>query len=483
MPRAATGKSSPVRPEETWSHARLIPAIGVRAAEEQEKRATSSLLAVMRAVPEFGRAVLAELGAAKGRISAYAEIQFRDADGRTHIPDGVIVTERGSSRWRCLVEVKTGGNELKPEQVNRYLDVARENQLDAVLTISNQITPAATTTPVDVDRRKTKNVGLFHLSWWGILTAAIVQHRHRGLSDPDQAWILGELIAYLDDERSGAGGFQDMGDQWVTVRNAAAAGTLRQGDAGVRDVAERWDQFVEYLCLGLAQDLGRDINPVRPRKETDAARIDTTVKGLADEGKLQASFRVPDAVGPITVEADLRTRRVTTSVVVDAPTEGRATTRVNWLLRQIAHAPDDLRVEARFPNVRETTAQLLQEAKENPRDLLFPSDPKRPPRSFLLALSRQMGTKRGKGERSFVRDTRQQAVGFYREIVQDLRVWQPSAPKLPAEPAPALTPPSPSPPPFAAEGARDPGEAKPPASLRSPFGSTDESERSLLREA
>jgi len=30
------------------------------------------------------------------------------------------------------------------------------------------------------------------------MTEAIEQHRHRGISDPDQAWILGELIAYLD---------------------------------------------------------------------------------------------------------------------------------------------------------------------------------------------------------------------------------------------------------------------------------------------
>src|SRR3712207_9385166 len=65
------------------------------------------------------------------------------------------------------------------------------------------------------------------LSWWRVLTEAIVQHRHHGVADSDQAWILGELIAYLDHEASGASGFQDMGDKWVGVRNAAAAGTLR----------------------------------------------------------------------------------------------------------------------------------------------------------------------------------------------------------------------------------------------------------------
>jgi hypothetical protein len=307
--------------EEGWHPARLIPAVGIRGQEEQEKRATSSLLAVMRAVPEFGHALLGPLGAPKGRIATYAEVQVKDAGGKTHIPDGAIIVERGKSVWRCLVEVKTGAAELRPEQVNRYLDWARENRLDGVLTISNQITRSPTDSPVPVDGRKLRNMRLYHLSWWRIITEAIVQHRHRGVADPDQAWLLGELIAYLDDERSGASGFQDMGENWVKVRNGAADGTLRASDAEVRDVAERWEQFVEYLALGLGQDLGRDVRAVRPRKQTSAARLDANAAALAENGLLDAAIRVPDAVGPLVVQADLRTRKVITSVAVDAPGE------------------------------------------------------------------------------------------------------------------------------------------------------------------
>jgi hypothetical protein len=56
--------------EQEWHPARLIPTVGIRGQEEQEKRATSSLLAVMRAVPDFGHALLKGLGAPKGRIGA-----------------------------------------------------------------------------------------------------------------------------------------------------------------------------------------------------------------------------------------------------------------------------------------------------------------------------------------------------------------------------------------------------------------------------
>jgi hypothetical protein len=105
-------------PDETveveWTPARLIPTVGIRGQEEQEKRATSSLLAVMRAVPEFGHALLKDLGAPKGRIASYAEVRFKDADGNVSIPDGAIVVERGKTRWSCLVEVKPAARTWPP---------------------------------------------------------------------------------------------------------------------------------------------------------------------------------------------------------------------------------------------------------------------------------------------------------------------------------------------------------------------------------
>jgi hypothetical protein len=73
-------------------------------------------------------------------------------------------------------------------------------------------------------------------AWWRILTEAIVQHRFRGIDDPDQAWILGEFIRYLDDEKSGASGFEGLGQDWVRVRESARNETLRPSDAE----AKRW---------------------------------------------------------------------------------------------------------------------------------------------------------------------------------------------------------------------------------------------------
>ena len=128
-----------------------------------------------------------------------------------------------------------------------------------MLTISNQLSPAPGVHPVDVDKRKLPKVQLHHLSWPEIVTVAVQQRAHRGVADPDQAWILGELIRYLEHPRSGAVDFSDMGAAWVPVREAIAAGTLRATDKGVADVASRWDQLLRYAALRLGRELGTDV--------------------------------------------------------------------------------------------------------------------------------------------------------------------------------------------------------------------------------
>lgn len=428
---------------EGWRHARLIPAYGTRSQHEQEKRATSCLLAVMHGVPEFGHALLHELGAPKAPvIETFAEVRLKDSSGKTVIPDGAIVCRRAGKAWTCLVEVKTGAQRLRDDQITGYLDVARANGFDGVLTISTQITAGVNESPVSVDGRKLKSVCLWHLSWWRVLTEAVVQQRYHGISDSDQEWVLRELIHYLSSEASGAFGFEDMGENWVTVRKAAHDGTLRPTDAGAHDVADRWEQFTQYLALSFSQELGAAVTVQHGRKETTAERIETAAKSLANSGQLRSVLRIPDAIGPLEIRADLRARQTAISVVIDAPREGQMRSRFSWLLKQLSDAPDDLIVEATFPNARQTTVATLAAARDDLKALHYPPDPKREPREFIISRSQPMGHKRGRAEGSFVRETSAQAVAFYRDIVQDLKAWQAKAPKL-REPEPEK-PPTPS---------------------------------------
>jgi hypothetical protein len=185
---------------------------------------------------------------------------------------------------------------------------------------------------------------------------------------------------------------------------------------------------------------------------------------LVGDGLLRGGLRIPDAIAPMVVVADLRARQVMTSVRIDAPQDRRALARIRWLLRQLGEAPADLRVEVAFAASRDTTSLLLGEARQYPHRLLHPTDARRAPRSFALALNRPMGLKRGKGQGSFIRDSRRHVLAFYREIVQDLKPWHAKAPQLPETPTDVPEEAAPEPPPFVASDEREVGEATLPPS-------------------
>lgn len=431
--------------EETWHAARLIPTSGISGAEEQERRATSALLAVLAAVKEFSRSILGPLGAPAGKVETFIEVPFKLAEKEWR-PDGLIRVSRGSRSWVALVEVKTGKNLLAADQLEAYLDIAREQGFDSLITISNEIPPSSDQHPTTVDKRKLRKVTMRHLSWADVLSTAVLQKEHRGVSDPDQAWILGELIRYLEHPKSGALEFDDMGGDWVPLREAVSAGTLRSTDKTIADVVARFDALLRYVCLHLGRQLGTEVTHQLSRKERSepALRTQALRALLVEKGTLSGSIRIPDTVGDIKVTADLRSSKVTCEVSVDAPKAGRPTTRINWLVRQLKDAPDTLRVEASTLNQRGPgAAELLRVVRADPT-VLAP-DASREIRSFTIAQTVPMGTKRGRGRGAFIDSVLGAVDGFYEHVLQHLKAWSAAPPRLrpdvepPADERPVLS--------------------------------------------
>jgi hypothetical protein len=416
--------------EETWHEARLIPTSGINGVEEQERRATSALLAVMSIVKEFSRALLSPLGAPAGAVETFIEVPFQLGEHRLY-PDGLVRVTRGSKVWTALVEVKTGKNDLVAEQVDNYLRIAREQSFDALITISNQIAAIPGQHPTPVDRRRLQKVAIHHWSWSSILATAVMQKEHRGVDDPEQAWILGELIRYLEHPKSGAMELEDMGAGWVPIREAVHLGTLHANDKALPEVVSRFDALLRYASLRLGRQLGIEVLPVLSRKEITepTLRAQTLTAQLLDRGLLEGAIRIPDAIAPIHVTADLRAGQVSSHVDVDAPREGRPTTRVNWLLRQVKNAPNDARLEVFVANGRGAGAvALLGKVREDPGVVV--ADPKREIRSFRLTMTHPMGTKRGRGRGAFIDSVINLIDDFYGEIVQYLKAWAATPPKL-----------------------------------------------------
>ncbi|MBW8487467.1 TerD family protein [Actinomadura sp. PM05-2] len=430
--KATVAKAAKVNLAEnpSWQPARLFPVTGLRNDQERETRATAVLLAVMAQVPEFGRRLTARFGAPAGTLQTFTETTFKHGDGKVR-PDGVVRMARAGRIWTALIETKTGGNPLKADQVEAYLQVAARHGYETVITLSNDLA-LANEHPVAVDKRLLRKVALRHLSWAEVAHEADMLCHHDGVANPVHAWLLSELLHYLRQDGAGCQGFRDMGAAWVPVRNAITAGTLRLGDRRAMQVAESWEKLIRQLCLRLSGRTGLTIAPVlRKRRDGDASvRRLQTVTSLVDTGRMSAEIRFPSAAGPILLEADLRTGQIETTVELPAAPRARTLTRVQWLLRQLDQAPPELRVEALAPGHTAGPCDLLKNLTAEP-GLLLP-DGGEQIASFRLTLSSSMGTKRGTEEAGFVRSIDLAMDRFHQEVLQALKADT----AQPAEPGP-----------------------------------------------
>jgi hypothetical protein len=372
--------------DEKWQRARLFPVTGIGSPNEQERRGCSVFFAVLSSVKEFGRAMTGRCGAPAGVIETCIEVPF-ELNGSHCRPDGLIRVTRGQRSWVALVEVKTGRNDLEADQVSTYLDVAREHDYDAVITISHQVATTPGVHPVAVDRRKTRKVDLKHISWSRIHTEAKIQHANHDVSDPDQAWLLSEFIRYIEDSKSGALDFEYMGPSWATVRDGARQQTLRANDPETLAVVTRFDQLIAFSAMELSRRLGVHVSQRLSKSELDdqATRLQKQAAVLSKDGQLSGDLLVPNAAVPFEITVDLRANRIDAKATILAPADRRAQARVTWMLNQLKGAPQTLQVVANVSRAKGGRRIALSALLENPKAAV--DQPNADIRSFTLTLS------------------------------------------------------------------------------------------------
>ena len=424
--------------------ARLFSVSGIRGEREAELRATSALLSVLSVVRPLSKRLLAPLGASRAdraSIQAFTEVTFQSADGDKLRPDGVLRVTSGQHVFTALVEAKVGEAKLDADQINKYLRLARQEGYDCVLTVSAEIAAfdgAHPTAGVQVPAGG--KVQLHHLSWTRILSVSIKEHAHRGVEDVEQAWLLSELIRYLEHPNSGITHASDMGEHWVDVRDKARDGLLPRPTPEVADVCRRWDQLLHANAMGLGAQLGSDVQEVvsRAHRQNPALRERDFAQRLCEEGVLDGRLRVPDAVADMDVSADLRASRLVVSAEFAAPSDKGAKGRVGWLARQLREAPDDLIVEAFTRGSNTPEIATLGDLREDTALVL--RNRQNPPARFRVTQRSEMGQSRRTTRKLGFADSVTEAIErFYSTTLQRLRKVAPPAPKaLPSHPGPPL---------------------------------------------
>ncbi|OBY24792.1 hypothetical protein [Leisingera sp. JC1] len=411
--------------------ARLFPAL---AETNRERRVTSIFLAVLAQVHPMAVEVLSSVGQRVGvrtKISTFTEVVLKEKTGNNCRPDGLIVLETGSRRWSALVETKIARNELTEEQVTKYIELARANGVDAVITVSNQFVSRADHSPVPVSKKLLRKTDLFHWSWSWLATQCELLSLQDGVEDAEQMFLMRELMEFLDHPSTGVERFTQMGPEWKSlVQSVSNETVLKRTSPEVEEAVACWHAEERDLSLHLSTNIKTAVSVKIERKLRDdpGLRAREAAQALVENRTLTSIFQVPNLAGDINVVANLGLRTISASMVLKAPGDRKSTkARINWVLRMLPEDDERLLLSALWPGRVSPTTRSVAELRTDPL-LLQTDNPDLVPHSFEVKLVERTGA-RFSGRKTFIEDLEVIVPKFYELAAAHLRAWQPAPPQ------------------------------------------------------
>ncbi len=398
---------------------------------------TSVILASLRLIKEFRKAVLS---AAKmmsgGRIYVFTEVtlpQFPES----RVDGLLIVVKSGVIRDAALFEMKNGKSDLEKDQIERYQQIAKAYLIPRLITVSNQFVSVPTQFPIAV--KQIKSVDLYHFSWSYLLTLAhvLLFDNDTNIADEDQVEIMREVVDYLEFDKSGVCGFNQMKKGWSeTVDKINTGALLKSADAAICEAVISWQQEERDIALILSRSLGTLVDSGQSKYRGDLkARLESDTKKLIADRMLVSTLRVRGAVSDIQISALFEKRTIEMSVSLKPPMNKKMRGQLSWMKRQLITCGK--KDEATFDKIKgELIISIWMKNMRSPErinlagfDDVYEHIKGREIKEFRIVCIKDFG-KKFASRKIFVDTIEQMSLDFYRGVVQHLVKWEPTAPKM-----------------------------------------------------
>lgn len=410
--------------------ARLIP---VAKESNVENRLLSPVLATMAIVPEFARTILKPMGISVGKttkIRVLTEVKFAKFEKENFRIDGLIILTTGKKVHNILVEAKARSNDLDLKQIEDYLQVARANGIQTLITISNQFTANPTHSPVKVRKALLNKVELYHISWSALATNVDLILGMGSIDDKERRLILSELQKFLSHPYSGVSGLTQMNKGWRNIVKEFSSGAVpRKTDADLLETIDTWHQQQKDMCLILSRHLQTRVTLKLPKRHRDSAAEwqKTSLETLLASYNLKSVIEVPAAAAPIDIEANLARKTISFSMRLGVPTDRVSNkARCSWLVRQLKSADDDrLAIRLHFQRNKSVVQIDLAKLREQP-ELADSTDAQ--VKHLEIRLHVELAGDFS-GSRKFIEKLEKDLIIFYDQAASNIKNWQPAAPK------------------------------------------------------
>lgn len=413
--------------------ARLFP---VLPDAQKERKTLSIFLAAITSVRPFAERILSIVEQRLGKraeLSCFTEVTLtNEIKGLKDRPDALISFGSGKRSWSALIEAKVGRNRVEDDQLARYLQLAKANGVDAVITITNQLTPTPRLHPTYPSRSVPKNVELFHISWSAIFTQAflLASDKDDPYENDDEAFIISEFIRYLEHSASGLVPLDQMNKDWPQLVKSVQSGHPPNPKAPeVSEMITTWHQEARDVALIMTRKLREPvtISVSRTFMADHAAWVDSEIKQFCAKNVLSFDLDVPNAAGRINVEADFLRRSVRVAIRTNAPRDkARNSARLNWLLRQLKKADlSSISILCITKGRGANFGAMANEIDQTSDEFLALGEII----AFNIEMSSDLSAKFN-SRKKFVEELELLVPRFYANVGQHLKAWTPSPPKV-----------------------------------------------------
>jgi hypothetical protein len=393
---------------------------------------TSILLSAIKLIKEFRDSIFKELKLKRsGKAYYYSEVVFEDIDSTSRLDGMILVVVSGKIEDAIFIEVKNDKAKVEEEQMLKYYKLAQSlNNVPKILTISNEFVSDSSHSPITI-KNQSKKISLYHFSWTYIKTIAqlLLFDNENNIDDEDQINIMKEVMHYFNDERSGVNGFRLMSKGWKAVSEKIKSQQPLNDKDEIIDAITSWHQEENDMSLMLSRKLGV---LVKSNIENPKSKLNRDIKRLKDKQFLSTSLRIKGAVSDLKVTVDFSRRTISMSVRVIPPLDKGTISRISSIKKQLSKCEDLSMLENLYIDADIKFSSKSIKYNHTNIDQFYEHDNIK--KLNIIAFDIELiKTVKIDSAKIFVAEIEKMLLNYYNVIVQDLKSWKKSAPKLKKE--------------------------------------------------
>jgi len=324
-------------------------------------QAASKLLSALMSVESFRVTMFEGLGLEVGegsKLSCLSNFAFLTEDNgvqkpkeTNHRPNGLLYLQTTRFMWSALMVTRISGVELETDALAHCVEIAKQNHVNAILTVCDTFTARPSVLPVEIEKSMVEDLEIYHLPWGRIYTATKQVLLNDANMSADDRVTLSDFVAYMEDKTGCLDATSRLQPETSSIARLVTSGaTIDPTSKDVLNVVASWHENLKYLGFKLREQFNCDvavngadilISPSRDQLDQDAAYF-------AQSNQLLGAFSISNGAAIISLKIDLLRRTANYSMLVNPVAENnKSASQLSSILKKLKNSETvDLYIKA-----------------------------------------------------------------------------------------------------------------------------------------